>query len=277
MKKIAALLILIPVTLIVFTAFRPQTESAPEYVGSLPVNYGRFVEGEELYYRVSYLNFTIGELFFKIYTKKTENGKQVYFAKVFMNSNPAIPFVKLNQVYESTFGEPVYSEFFRGIVASDEDSTFTDYDFNYGQKNVKFKQGSFRKNEVWKDQVLPVDTFMQDGLSIFYFARSMTGRDMAVRVPCFVNEKKVYTKINFYKKPEPVETETLGYEVSCTRVDGIIEFKSVYGLTGEYEGWFSNDEASIPVMAELNVILGSVKVELSKWKRPGWSPPKWKK
>ncbi|MCK6603944.1 MAG: DUF3108 domain-containing protein [Ignavibacteriaceae bacterium] len=277
MKKIIGLLILFPAVFLLLTAFRSEPDAPGKYLGNVPVSSGRFIEGEELYYRVSYLNFTIGELFFKIYSKKNENGRPLYYAKVFMNSNPAIPFVKLNQIYESTFGEPVYSEFFRGIVVTDEDSTFTDYDFNYRQKNVKFRQGSYRKNETWKDQVLPADTFMQDGLSIFYFARNNTGRDFSIRVPCFVNEKKVYTKINFYKKPEPVETETLDYEVSCTRVDGLIEFKSVYGLTGEYEGWFSNDEAAIPVKAELNVILGSVKVELSKWKRPGWSPPKWKK
>jgi len=48
----------------------------------------------------------------------------------------------------------------------------------------------------------------------------------------------------------------------------------VFGLTGGFSGQFSNDNARIPIIARMNVILGSIKVELKSWKREGWRPPK---
>jgi hypothetical protein len=45
-------------------------------------------------------------------------------------------------------------------------------------------------------------------------------------------------------------------------------------LTGDFEGWFSNDEARVPILAKMKVILGSITIELMRWKRAGWTPPR---
>jgi hypothetical protein len=46
-------------------------------------------------------------------------------------------------------------------------------------------------------------------------------------------------------------------------------------LTGYFQGWFSNDETFIPIVAEMKVIIGNVKLELVKWNRKGWNPPEY--
>jgi len=46
-----------------------------------------------------------------------------------------------------------------------------------------------------------------------------------------------------------------------------------YGLSGKFEGWFSDDDAHIPIKAKMNVYVGSVVIELVKWKRGSWNPP----
>jgi proteasome assembly chaperone (PAC2) family protein len=48
---------------------------------------------------------------------------------------------------------------------------------------------------------------------------------------------------------------------------------SAAGLTGEFEGWISDDSAAIPILAEVKIALGSIWIELESWTRPGWSPP----
>jgi hypothetical protein len=53
-----------------------------------------------------------------------------------------------------------------------------------------------------------------------------------------------------------------------------MEFSGIYGLTGPFEGWFSNDDARVPIRANMEVMLGSVKVELIGWNRGGWNPPR---
>ena len=45
-------------------------------------------------------------------------------------------------------------------------------------------------------------------------------------------------------------------------------------LKGSFEGWFSDDEARIPIVSKMNVYVGNVVIELVKWKRPGWVPPR---
>jgi hypothetical protein len=56
-------------------------------------------------------------------------------------------------------------------------------------------------------------------------------------------------------------------------VHGNTSAVGVFGMTGEFTGWFSDDEAAVPIKGELKVLLGTVTVELIGWKRSGWSPP----
>ncbi|MEJ2617078.1 MAG: DUF3108 domain-containing protein, partial [Ignavibacteriaceae bacterium] len=115
----------------------------------------------------------------------------------------------------------------------------------------------------------------QDGLSIFYFARMNSGQNKSEEIPCFVDEKKVSTKINFYDQVEDISIDAIDYPVACVKVDGQLDFISIYGLTGYYEGWFTNDEAAIPILAKMKVMVGNITLELIKWKRPGWKPPEY--
>jgi len=45
-------------------------------------------------------------------------------------------------------------------------------------------------------------------------------------------------------------------------------------LSGKFEGWFSDDNAHIPIKALMNVYVGKILIELKSWKRTGWIPPK---
>ena len=47
----------------------------------------------------------------------------------------------------------------------------------------------------------------------------------------------------------------------------------IFGLTGVFEGWFSDDAASVPISAKMHVLIGSVRIELLRWKRSNWTPP----
>ena len=74
-------------------------------------------------------------------------------------------------------------------------------------------------------------------------------------------------KINFYSEREPVTIDSVDYDIDCLRLDGATEFVSVYGLTGYFEGWFSNDTFSVPILAKMHVIIGSVTLELIRWNK----------
>jgi hypothetical protein len=274
MKKIILVLVLLPVYL--FLSGNSTKNKIREY------EFGFFSEkkmqvGEELTYVVSYTFIKLGEIKLVVRDKKEIKGKVYYNTVAYINSYSGIPFVSLHQIYESKLNQDYASAFFRGIVKHDQYSTFTEYNFNYNDSKIKIKKGKVNPYQLWTDSSAGVNKQMQDGLSIFYYARMNLGTNKSVNVPCFVNEKYENTKINFYTDVQKAEIDAADYDISCLRLDGNMNFISIYGLTGYFEGWFSNDDASIPVVAKMKVFLGNVKLELKQWKREGWKPPKFRK
>ncbi len=231
--------------------------------------------GEELTYVVSYTFIKLGELKFIVKDKKTVKGQTYYSAVGYIDSYSGIPFVDLHQIYESSINKNYYSTFFRGLVRYDEYQSFTDYYFDYADSVIKIKKGRVKPYQLWTDSTASAPVEYQDGLSILYYTRMNTGDNKTKVVAGFVNEKKVYTTINFYDKIVPVSIDAEDYDIACTKVDGETNFVSVFGLTGYFEGWFSADNAAVPVAAKMHVIIGNIKLELKEWKRPGWTPPKY--
>jgi hypothetical protein len=231
--------------------------------------------GEELIYEVSYSLLKLGKVVLKIRDKKSINGKNYYTTVAYIDSYSGIPFVDLHQIYESRINTGMYSEYFRGLAKYEDHTNFAEYIFDHNKSLIRIRRGKVYPREVWADSTTSADKEYQDGLSIFYYARANFGENKTVNVPCFVNEEKVYTRINFYTEVTDVSIDAVDYKVSCRRLDGETDFVSVFGLTGKFQGWFTNDDASIPVIAKMKVIIGNITLELKEWKREGWNPPKY--
>jgi len=273
--KFAVYLLLLP---FIF-GFRNDIERTKEnssFALLIPAEERKIQVGEDITYVVKYTFIKLGEVRLRVINKVQIEGKEYYNAIANIDSYSGIPFVSLHQVYESKVNQSFFSNFFKGVVRHSEFTTFTEYGFDYHRKILSVKKGKVNPYEIWTDSTTTAEKMYQDGLSIFYYARMNTGTNKNVSLPCFVNEEKVYTKINFYDKVMPVEIDGISYPVECTHIDGETDFVSVYGLTGRFEGWFSNDEAAIPIKANMKVIIGNVTLELIKWKKTGWIPPKYK-
>lgn len=232
--------------------------------------------GEELGYVVKYAFFVLGQLTIKVTGKVDTNGQTFYKAEAYIDSYPQIPFMDIHQIYKTVFpSDSIYSYHFTGIVKNDKYSSYTNYSFNYDSSIVKIQKGKVSPHEVWTDSTAEVHKKYQDGLSILYYARMNSGQDKQVNLPVFIKEKKEVTLINFHKDVTDVSIDAIDYPIACVKVDGEMKYVSIYGLTGEFEGWFSDDSAAVPILAKMHVIVGSVTVELKEWKKKGWIPPKY--
>jgi len=230
--------------------------------------------GEDLTYVVKYAFFNLGEVRFKVLEKIKINNKPVYKTIAYIDSYPDLPFVSLHQVYESYIDSSLFPlKFFAKIFG--DDTVFVEYNFISSSK-VEMQKGKLGGSKLWLDSTANTDKRMQDGLSILYYARTNFGEQRTVSVPCFVNEKEEAAVINFFNESEPISIDAVDYEIDCHRLDGRTDFVSVYGLTGDFEGWFSNDSFSVPIRARMNVIIGSVNLELIKWNSELWNPPLYK-
>lgn len=229
--------------------------------------------GEEITYVVKYLFISIGEIKLKVTKLEITNTDTIYSAIAYIDSYDGLPFVNLHQIYETKFNSRQIPISFRGTII-DKDTTFTEYTFNYKSKLIHILKGSWTKNEVWTDSTANLDREYLDGLSLFYYARMRTGKKSTYNTPVFINEKGERTTIRCYDKPEAVEIDAVDYKINCVYLNGKTEFKGIFGLTGYFEGWFSNDDYAVPIYAKMSVIIGNITVELKEWKKKNWSPPK---
>ncbi len=71
-----------------------------------------------------------------------------------------------------------------------------------------------------------------------------------------------------------MDIDAVNYPVKTVYFNGKAEWNGLYGLNGKFEGWFSDDDACVPIKAKMNVYVGNVNIELKSWKRKNWTPPK---
>jgi hypothetical protein len=233
--------------------------------------------GEELEYSVHYSFFNIGTIRFKVTDKEERNGRTVYRAYAFMDSNPSLSWLK--DLHVKFYSEIDQDAFSYGWVSEDSTSkkvTYRKMRFDYENKKMYFEWGeklSSGEQKKGGDDTITTTSGCQDGLSLFYYARQHALESRKNRIPTFIDTNEVMTNINFGIENLSEEIDAVDYPVDVVKLDGRAEFVGVFGLTGEFEGVFSNDNAGIPITARLKVMLGSVRVELRKWKRGNWVPP----
>lgn len=231
------------------------------------------VEEEELVYNVRYTFIDLGQVKIRVLHKVRTPEYMVYHAIANINSYRGVPFVDLAAIYESDIDSAMYSHAFVGKSKEGKVWDFARYQFEYDKNRVLIDKG--RKDTIVEHRdTTAIDRHMQDGLSLFFYARDQLFSGKRMNIPCFVAEKRVNTYIDFSQhERKSVDVDAVDYPVDVIGFEGTAEFVGIYGLTGDFEGWFSNDEARIPIVARMKVIIGSVTLELVSWKRPGWNPP----
>jgi hypothetical protein len=124
------------------------------------------------------------------------------------------------------------------------------------------------------DTVRNVDSFVE-GPSLLFCTRC-SARTIGLRkIPTLIGGKMAETEIDFGGKTEFREIAAIDFPVRVQKYTGVAHWKedSGVGLGGEFTGWISDDEACVPIAAELKVFVGSIRLELESWIRPGWVPP----
>ncbi|MBL7997419.1 MAG: DUF3108 domain-containing protein, partial [Candidatus Kapabacteria bacterium] len=206
--------------------------------------------------------------------KQEINGKQVHKCKAYIDSRPGIPYVEIHTTYESWIDPSATSAL--QFVANTKEGDIWAYDkyvFDYPNKTISTEKF---KNNVKKDaKQFTIGKKYNDGLSLFFCARQLLYAKNTATIPTMVMDDTTRTRINFTGKVEATEIDAVDYDVRTVYFDGVADWTGVYGVTGAFQGWFSDDDARIPIKAKMKLYLGSATIELVSWKRGGnWQPPK---
>jgi hypothetical protein len=224
--------------------------------------------GEELIYKVKYSFLTIGQLHFFVLNTDTINGRKVYRCRMHMKSSSAIPFVNIDDIYESHIDEDVYSHRSEAWEQGGDHILYTRYDFDYPNKQVKmFMEKRFKdsdRTELVLDSTAALDGVVQDGFSLLYYARANVDKRDTTEVTVFTFNAFNQTAINFtgmLSEVKAKDKKVYGYYL-----DGKMKFVGIAGIKEDFKGWFSQDTQRVPLKAKMKAFIGSVNVYIDEWK-----------
>ncbi len=242
-----------------------------------------FSPGEYLVYNVSWMNASIGQVRLKTYESyDCGNGKRNYRASALVDSYRGVPFVNIHDIDTTCMDNNFYSVGFHAAEKKDDHWRIehSRYDFAHRRLIIESYDTGQSTASLTSDDAAAydtlnlADTLIEDGLSILYFARANVMRQETISVPTIVYGKQGQTVFQFSNTKSDEEIDALeGKKIRTVAFEGKAQFKGIFGLTGDFKGWFSDDSAAVPIKAEMKVLVGSVKIELMKWSRKGWSPP----
>jgi hypothetical protein len=232
-----------------------------------------FQPGEVLEYEVSYIGILLGTIKMTVERTDTLRGYNIVKARADIDTAPGIPFVEFHSVFETWMDASAqFSHQFLSTSKTRSGVEYTRYDFLFSQGKIRVEEGVNKTKQKEFDFLTPKR--WNDGLSLFFFAREFLKSGRYVSVPTAINSDTSLTLINFRDiQRENVEIKSLKNPVKTLYFKGEAKWKGIYGLEKDFEGWFSDDEARVPIRAKMKVIIGKVDIQLVRWKRANWSPP----
>jgi hypothetical protein len=233
--------------------------------------------GEELVYEVSWTFFKLGRI--RLVTLAADSPGVAYRAIAYSDSYD-LPFVDFHAYSTANMDSTLFSkgaslfekngrQWFRQIYRFSP-ATRTFITENAYVNDLHHLPGAAATYDTLR---LSYDRF-QDGTSILYFARAHIHDGRAVAVPTVVRGKAGRTEFYLPAEKTTEHIDAVPFPIRAIQLEGKADFEGIFGLTGDFVGWFSDDTAAVPLKAKMKVILGSINIELVEWKRPGWSPPR---
>lgn len=231
-----------------------------------------YSEGEDLVYEVKWTFFKLG----RVHIRSLGDFKAI----TYIDSYPELPFVDLHSIHYTEMDSTFHTRSGYAIDRDGKEWGGLRYIPDLSGKRVAVEQLFYRdpsdppyKREPRDTIKLQSSSFI-DGLAIGYLPRLFIHSEQTVNVHTILKGSLGTTTFLFTKKRSTVDIDALDYPVRVVEVGGSTNAVGVYGMTGDFTGWFSDDEAAVPIKGELKVLLGSVTIELIQWHRKEWKPPR---
>jgi hypothetical protein len=235
-------------------------------------------DSEELLYEASWWAFALGQIRIRTQVVKGADGILRPSATAYIDSYGNLPFVDVHSVSATEMDSALSTRTSRSIEKRNDEWWVLKHDYHSETKRL-ITETSWQKTRdsapytPTKIDTLTIEGQLEDGLSIFFFARAHIHSAKTFRLPTIVYEKLGHTTLEFTAETKTMNIEGDEEPIAVKGLRGMAEFEGLFGMSGEFEGWFTDDAAAVPVKAKLGVIIGSIELELKKWKRAGWTPP----
>jgi hypothetical protein len=224
-----------------------------------------FQVGEQLTYKISWLNITAGTAVMKVTAAGTDRDRPLVKLITTAQSSPAITtFFPVDNRVESIVDPatllPEHLTFKRREGKKKEDIEYT---FHQTEGTVTAVKGG-------TTETLEMPPGTQDVISCLYYARSELSLQPGSFLTMNVHHDKKNRKVDVRVEEIEIVSGPWG-EVETARVLVVMPFQGLFLNQGNIRVWFTNNNRRIPVRMKAKVIIGSIVADLVS----GWpaSPP----
>ena len=249
----------------------PHNAQSPDQQSAMLSPTSIFGEGEDLVYEVSWTIFKLGTIHLRTLGD--------YKAIAYINSYDGLPFVDLHSIHYTEMDTAFHCTKGYSLDKQGDAWDGLDYRPDFIQNEVIVDHftattpSSSRTYLEKKDTLNLQPNSFVDGLSIAFLPRLFVHSAETLATTTLLKGKVGVTQFDFTNAKTTESIEAVDEPVRVIEIHGSTSAVGVYGMTGDFTGWFSDDSAAVPIKGKLKVLIGSVSVELIQWKRNGWNPP----
>lgn len=261
-KKI--LFVLITVLLVSSLSFAQDTTKTKSF---RTLSQKSFTTGEKLNFEINYGFVTAGTAQIEIASDyQIINGRKCYDISANIGSNSSFEWVykfteRLRSLidvdglfpwrFEQSINEPNFSKI---------------YEANFDQDNLKVKITQTVKGDKKPDEEYTIQQYSQDIMSAFYYARTLDYSKYQngdiINIPYFHQKSTVNLPIKFVGRET---TEVPAGEFRCIMLQPNVKEGDIASKADDIVVWITDDDIRMPVKVQVSIIIGSVKVELTKY------------
>ena len=240
------------------------------------INKSVYMAGEILTYKVSWSIFRLGTI--KVQTKLDNNCIEKTHIKLIMHveSNPYLPFISIDEFNESLvkISDGMSRSFF-AKHRNNNDKIEIHSVYNNTNQRLFFTLIDYSNSQPIKRDTLKNIPLYVEGPSLFFISRALIQSEKEYNIPTMIDGKIANTYLNFKKNIQIIESDLFTHPIRTRYFEGKAEWEggTSAGLSGNFSGWLSDDSAAIPIISEMKVLLGSIRLELEHIEHPNWTPP----
>jgi hypothetical protein len=243
---------------------QPLTDGKP-----FPETARPFESGEVLRYKVKWHFIRLGTL---LLTQQLVDslGSSNFLVSLHGESAKGLPLIDvLFHVQSVLLPDDVASRHFTRDTGEKEKSLLI---YHYDAESKYIVKKEWENGRLIEFDSTAYDGLYYDAVGVFMIIRCLAGSGRTVALPTIMHGKVERTRLEFREDVEEIEVEAVDHPLRARRVDGKAEWvnESAAGMKGSFRGWISDDEAAIPLRAELEISLGSITLELESFTRAAW-------
>jgi len=219
-----------------------------------------FKEGEILTYRLHYGLLNAGKVVLEVKPEVIDLGarKVYHIVGTGFTTGSADWFFKVRDRYETYMDKDALLPWMFVRRVDEGGFKFSqDYSFNQYLKKV----------DIGNNEKFDVPAGIQDMVSAFYSARNMdlsTAKDGDLfSITCFVDKEVWPLKIKFIGR-ENIETDLGNYR--CLKFRPVVQKGRVFKNEEDLNVWISDDKNHLPMRVQANIIIGSIKMDITNAK-----------